>query len=317
MMRLEVTKVHRHSPNICELWMMLPDRSDLPEWEAGAHISLVLPVDLEGVTCELKRQYSLVGSPGVSGIYRIVVLKEECGRGGSRYIHEQVRVGQLLDVEPPVNGFPLDLHADEFVLIAGGIGITPFYSMASSLLAQKHPFKLHILTRTIDQLPLFGEIASLSTDQLHLHITGNGNRPSLADLIGVPGEGRAVYACGPNGLMQEVEQVASSLGWKKDSIHFESFGARRESEDHSISVHLAQSGLTIPVSPGTPILRSLIEAGVFAPFDCERGECGACYTSVVSGQPIHRDVCLTAEQRVAGMCTCVSWADTETLVLDL
>lgn len=316
-MKLEVTKTLSHGSDIRELWLMLPDGGDLPEWEAGAHIGVTIPGNRDDVTHGLKRHYSLVGNPGDAKHYRIVVLKEIDSTGGSKYIHEHVDVGQLLDVEPPKNGFPLDPDARDFVLIAGGIGITPFYSMVSTLQTLKRRFKLHVLTRSIERLPKIDGIGSLSRDQLHIHVTGDGDRPSLAGLVGLPAKARALYACGPNGLLQDIEREAIGLGWSRDNIHFESFGVRRETQEHVVTVHLSQSGITVQVTPGTSILDGLLEAGAFLSYQCGRGECGFCYSEVISGEPIHRDVCLTSSQRAIGMCPCVSWASSETLVLDL
>lgn len=313
-MKLEVVRIVAHGSDIRELWLWHAD-GDLPRWKAGAHIGITLPIGPHGQA--VKRHYSLIGNPSDRNIYRIAVLKDPNSSGGSRYIHEQVRVGHALDIDPPMNGLHINPDAQDFVLIAGGIGITPFYSMTNALRVLNRQFRLHAMTRSIDRLPMLDEITSLSTEQLHIHITGHSGRPVLAELIGPPAMSRVLYACGPTKLLQAIERDAINLGWSRRNIHFESFGMRIEASDQPLVVHLVQSGTSIQVDPGISILSKLLDAGAFIPHACEKGECGSCYTEIISGTPDHRDVCLSPIQRAAGMCPCVSWASSETLVLNI
>lgn len=126
-----------------------------------------------------------------------------------------------------------------------------------------------------------------------------------------------LYVCGPRPLIEAVRLGAADRGWPRSQVHFESFGPVSRPSDRPVTVRLAYTGNEIVVEPGTTILDAMLKAGVWTSFECKRGECGSCHIPVLDGEPDHRDVCLTPEQRAAGMCTCVSWARSETLTLDL
>jgi ferredoxin-NADP reductase len=286
----------------------------LAPWNTGAHIVLRF-TSSDGTA--LERHYALVGVPGATAKYRVAVLREADGKGGSRYLHDEIAVNSLLTVSGPFNSFPLSTKRARIILIGGGIGITPIVSFAHELGAQGFPFKLHYLARSADRLVLLDELNTIPCAAITPHVSGTSLRADLGIIFGEYSEDAEVYACGPTALLQSIASVAAGRGWPAHGLHFESFGVRHDAADQPLTVVLAQSQITVTVQPGTSILDALIAADVLVSYECKRGECATCYKQIISGQPLHRDVCLTPAQRAIGMCTCVSWAVGAQLVLDL
>ena len=294
------------------------DGERLPAWMPGSHI-IVRFASADGRTFE--NHYSLVGVNGPADVYRIAVQRESQGKGGSAFLHDEAVPGTTLEVLGPFDSFPLAVPEaaplPRVVLIAGGIGITPLVSMAHALACRGVPFALHYLVKDASHLVLHDELQTITGDDITVHLSKVAGRADLASLIGAYGPGDAVYACGPAGLLQSLAEVATAQHWPAHALHFESFGARALPGDAPLTVTLSLSDMTVEVAPGTPILDALIAADVFVSWECKRGECGNCYTQVLEGEPLHRDVCLTPAMRSQGMCTCVSWARPGHLVLEL
>lgn len=311
-MKLLIQATVAHGAEVRELRLRHPLGHALPAWPAGAHLKLHLP---QADGADIERHYSLIGTPGETVEYRIAVLKDPKSRGGSRQVHEQLREGQTLKAEGPFNSFPLQTGSGRIVLVAGGIGITPLHAMAHELNRQGKAFELHYLARSSERLVLLDELRALPQAQIHLHL--GAAPPDLAALLGPFQSGYSLHACGPVPLLNALREQASAQGWPASSQHFESFGARVDAQDRPIRLHLAQSGISLDVPVGTSLLDALIQAEQFVSFECKRGECGQCWTPVLAGEPVHRDVCLTPAQRAAGLCTCVGWARSGELTLDL
>ncbi len=315
-----IAEIIPHGSAVKEFRLRRQDHAPLPAWQPGAHIVLRF-AGSDGTQYE--RHYSLLGEPAASDAYRIAVLRLGDGKGGSRCLHEEMAPGMEIDVSGPFDSFPLapvpaPVPAPaRIMLIAGGIGITPLMSMAYALGARGIPFELHYLAHSAQRLVLLAELRAIPNAHIVLHVSEESGRTDLDALLGAYADGATVYACGPVPLLQAIERSGARLGWPAKAMRFESFGARVQASDQPLTVELAMSQLTLTVQPGTSILDALIAADVFVAYECKRGECGNCYTQVVQGRPVHRDLCLTQQQRAAGMCTCVSWADGGKLVLDL
>ncbi|WP_296002279.1 PDR/VanB family oxidoreductase [Rugamonas sp.] len=315
-MKYVISEIITHNAAVKEIRLRDPEAKALPAWPPGAHLQLCL-TGRDGQTHE--RHYSLVGPPAASSDYRIAVLRLDNSTGGSRCLHEELEAGMLVDVAGPYDSFPLAPVASttRVMLIAGGIGITPLVSMAHALGARGVPFTLHYLAHSVQRLILLDELQAIPHMQLVMHLSQQAGRADLEVLLGYYDGAVELYACGPVPLLQALRQSGNRLGWPDNAMHFESFGARPAASDAPLCVELAMSQLQITVQPGTSILDALIAADVFVSYECKRGECANCYTHVVSGDPVHRDVCLTPAQRAVGMCTCVSWVASGRLVLDL
>jgi ferredoxin-NADP reductase len=283
-----------------------PDGGLLPAFKPGAHVELSF--------AGYARHYSLTSFPQDLDRYEICVLRTRPGRGGSAYLHDRLRIGDRLVVNGPFNAFPLRLEARHAVFIAGGIGITPFLSMMEALSRSSRPFELHYVARTADR---FLPVPDHPGRTFRYVSTEGESRMDIRAILERISADVDVYACGPRRLIEAVRKETAARAWPEERVHFESFGAGSNPADRPLKVHLALSGISIEVPPGIAILDALLAGGVWAPYECRRGQCASCMTEVLRGEPEHRDLCLTEAQRRSAMCTCVSWARTPEIVLNL
>ena len=316
-MELDVQSIRQETPQIKSFELWSRDVGDLPSFSAGAHIDVTVP--LPNGSTEI-RSYSLAGDPSDRSRYEIAVLRLPEGKGGSDFLHTQVREGDILTCSDPINGFPLSNKAGYHVLIAGGIGITPMRAMAYELRSRGAEFEIHFAVPTEKDMAYGKQLEQLAGDHLHRYFSQavRPNRMDLAEVLGNPQPDRHAYICGPNRMIQAALETAHRLEWPNERLHVESFGARSETTDKEIEVELRLSEITLQVQPGTTLLNAMIEAGAFVSYECKRGECGTCQTRVLEGEPIHRDVCLGDAQRQDEklMCPCISWSSTKRLILD-
>ncbi|MEW6320491.1 MAG: PDR/VanB family oxidoreductase [Acidobacteriota bacterium] len=307
-MTLIVIDKRRLTHGVVRLRLGRPDGSELPPFEAGAHLALSV--------VGMVRQYSITSSPRERLHYEIAVLRVPGGRGGSAFIHDGLGIGDEIDVDGPFNGFGLDGCPPYAVFIAGGIGLTPFYTLIRKALDTGVPCELHYTTRTAaDRLP----IPKLGPGRLVTYVSREvSNDSAPLDIPGLLQQTRRdahLYVCGPRRLIESARSTADRLGWPRSAVHVESFGAGVAPGDRPLTVHLDLSGVTIRVEPGGSILQAMLDRGIWANYQCRRGECGSCYVEVTAGEAEHRDVCLTPAQRRAGMCPCVSWATSDELTI--
>ena len=291
----------------------------LPAWEAGAHIDVHLAPGLV-------RQYSLTGCSTDRRHYEICVAQDAASRGGSRYVHQQLRPGDRLTLSPPRNLFALR-PAKRVLLIAAGIGITPLYAMALQLEQQGIAFSLHYYCRHAQQAAYQSMLsASWQYGDCHLWLSEEGNSPRhhLAPELAKPEADTLIYLCGPEAFMQHQRECAQAAGWSTESIHTEAFkpltACREVADDDTFIITLASTGQQWPVSAQQTIAQVLLQQGVSIPLSCEMGMCGACLTNVVSGEVDHRDT-VQSEQEKSGerqqVALCCSRSRSEVLVLDL
>ncbi|WP_416466341.1 PDR/VanB family oxidoreductase [Pseudomonas sp. LFS044] len=283
-------------------------------FEAGSHIDLHLPNGLV-------RSYSLLNAPSDQGRYVVGILRDRASRGGSRYVHEQLRVGTQLQISQPRNNFALDTRASHSVLVAGGIGITPIYCMFRQLLALGRSAELIYCARSRAEAALVDEISGLGAKVLYHFNDEKGGLPDLASyLAGRPADTH-FYCCGPTPMLDAFEQTCERLGYPH--AHIERFTAAEvaasEDAQDSYSVELSKSGKTVSVEPGLNLLDVLLEAGCDIEYSCREGVCGSCETRVLEGDVDHRDGVLSKAERAANksMMVCVSGCKSRRLVLDL
>jgi ferredoxin-NADP reductase len=294
-----------------------PAGEALPPWEPGAHIDMLLA---PGLT----RQFSLCGDPAERGTWRIAVLREAPGRGGSRYVHDHLTVGATVRVRGPRNHFPLE-PAGRYVFIAGGIGITPLLPMIAAADATGTPWTLTYGGRTRSSMAFRRELLARYGDRVRLRPQDETGLLDLDWLLGDPQPGTLVYCCGPEPLLAAAESRCAT--WPAGALHVERFAPRQAATaltpqppaGEPFEVELAYAGLTLAVPPGRSILQVVEAAGVAVLSSCTEGTCGTCETSVIDGTPDHRDSVLTAAERAAAdtMMICVSRSVTPRLVLDL
>ncbi|MDR9891614.1 PDR/VanB family oxidoreductase [Pseudenterobacter timonensis] len=299
--------------------LVAQDGQPLPDWQPGAHIDLHLP-------CGLIRQYSLTGPEGADEGYLICVALESASRGGSRYIHQQLRPGQTLLISRPRNLFALQT-AERVTLLAAGIGITPLYAMALRLEADGVPFTLHYYLKHPQQGAFVRELRQrFGADQCHIHSSSEGQsaRQHLCVALAEPLPGHCVYLCGPEGFMASARRVAREKGWPDEQIHSEAFQPvaleTNTQGDDTFRITLASSGEQWPVPPDKTIAQVLQENGVDIPLSCEMGICGACLTPVIEGIVDHRDTVQSEAEKSASaqqIALCCSRSRSANLCLDL
>lgn len=316
MIKVRVASRAQAAEGIVRLDLVSADGRDLPPFEAGAHIDLFLG---NGLT----RQYSLCSDPAERGFYRIAVLREPASRGGSAHVHEALIEGATLEVSSPRNLFALDETAEEHVLFAGGVGVTPILAMARRLSALGRPFTFHYCARDRSRAAFLDELAAAPfSSAVRLSFDAEPQtRLDLDTALARPAPQRRLYVCGPGGFMAHVIDGALARGWSPDQIRKEHFAAAPapEGQDRPFELLIASSGQVVAVSADQTAAQALEAAGVFVPVSCEQGVCGTCLTRVIEGEPDHRDAFQTNDERAANdqFTPCCSRARSQRLVLDL
>ncbi|MDQ8729947.1 PDR/VanB family oxidoreductase [Bradyrhizobium sp. LHD-71] len=288
------------------------DGRSVPKFTAGAHVDVNLP---NGTI----RQYSIASSQADRSRYLLGIKLEEQGRGGSRFLYEQVRVGSVLKIGLPRNNFALNENASSSVLIAGGIGITPILCMIDRLQALGRDFRLHYAVRMRTEA-LLAEIDE-GDRRIHLHVDAeqDGRLLDIAAIIAGAPPDAELYCCGPAPMLVAFE--AACAGRPSARVHLERFSAPDNvaASDGAYTVELAKSKRTLTVRPGQTLLQALQAAGLNVKVSCEQGICGTCETRVLAGIPDHRDMILSEEEKASNetMMVCCGASLTPTLVLDL
>ncbi len=308
---MKVTKVRSVADRTIELELRANTDAQLPEWTAGAHVDVVLPGDVI-------RSYSLINGPSDMSVWRIAVLREENGRGGSAAIHT-LKAGDQIGVRWPRNNFKMEA-AERYHFFASGIGITPILAMIEEAQSGGVPWRLDYVGRTRAQLAYLDLLEQ--HDEAKIHITSEHGRPDLDALIAQTDPQAAIYACGSQSFLVGVEEAANRA---QREFHTEWFapkpGARRAAEGsyEAFTVRLKRSNVEVPVQPGQSIIDACAEAGVTIPAACFEGTCGSCLSTVLEGVPDHRDSFLSPKERESNtlMAPCVSKSMTDHLILDL
>ncbi|WP_329240322.1 PDR/VanB family oxidoreductase [Actinoallomurus sp. NBC_01490] len=310
---VRVTRVTWEADGVVGLTLSAPPGTVLPVWEPGAHIELRLP---SGLT----RQYSLCGDPRDRDRYTIAVRLEAESRGGSAEVHGTPLIGRELTVTAVKNRFPLGT-AEEYLLIAGGIGITPLLPMAVALAARNARWSALYCGRGAQTMAFRDALAAAGGDRVRFVDTANQPRPDVKEAIHRLGPGGVVYCCGPNSLLDSVIEACEAAGIQCETEHFGAATPQpgEAENDDVVELELRRSGLSVAVDGKTTLLRAIRDAGVEIDSDCEEGYCGTCETAVLDGVPDHRDVVLSKTERAAGrtIMPCVSRACGRRLVLDL
>ncbi|WP_120495596.1 PDR/VanB family oxidoreductase [Kiloniella sp. EL199] len=290
------------------------DRGQLPVFSGGAH-TVVEMLD-RGVT--RLNPYSLMSDPMNQDAYTISVRRDDEGRGGSLFMHQQVKVGDELTISYPVNLFALDLRAKKHLMIAGGIGITPFLAQIKQLSALQGHFELHYSVRNKTVGSYVDELTEIYPRNTHIYYSDHGQLIKLVQLLDGQPLGTHLYICGPKSMIAWVRETAASIGWPREAIHYEEFLAPQSGKP--FEVELKQSNKTICVGEHQSLLEAMEAADVDAPYLCRGGACGQCETNVISfdGNFFHRDHWLDDSQKASGkkIMPCVSRFEGKSLVLD-
>ncbi|TAL82310.1 MAG: oxidoreductase [Candidimonas sp.] len=312
-LKLNVAGKKEIANGIFEFELRDPASHVLPAFTPGSHISVRTPSGLIN-------KYSLSNSPLETDRYVIAVKRDEQGRGGSVSMADALAPGAQLYVSLPENAFELTDKRTNYIFIAGGIGITPIFSMIQYLLGSGvDTFKLYYLTRNAQSAAYLNELNS-PTLQAHVvihHDEGNlNNSYDLWPVLENPRNSQ-IYCCGPRFLMEGVKDMTGH--WPAGAVTFESFGteAKQVKNNTAFAVTLQSNGKTIQVDEQTTILEALAKNGVIVPSSCESGTCGTCKTGLIAGDADHRDMVLDESERHCKIIVCVSRATSGNLILDL
>jgi tetrachlorobenzoquinone reductase len=311
---VQVADVRAEARDVMTLELRAIGGGELPPFEPGSHLDLHLPNGLI-------RQYSLTNDWRERDRYVIGVGRAADSRGGSSYVHTNIRAGAQLKISTPRNNFPLDPDATSFLFIAGGIGVTPIVAMVRWCVANGKTWRLIYASRSRQRAAFYEELCALGGDRAEFHFDDErGQILDAAQAISSWTQGERIYCCGPDALMNAVKVLTE--GFPIGVTRFEWFTAPQidETEDsNSFTVRLERSGAEFEVPKQKSILEVLEEHGFEIPFSCREGLCGTCVTHVCSGEPDHRDYVLSDEERASGkmMTICCSRSKSPLLTLDL
>ncbi|MBS8224691.1 PDR/VanB family oxidoreductase [Vannielia litorea] len=308
--RMRVEKRRDVTPGISEFTLVPTDDVDLPGFDPGAHITVETPSGA-------MRRYSLVNDGTDPAAYVVAIKREPESRGGSASMHAEALEGYELNVEPPENDFPLT-DVQKYLLIAGGIGITPIYAMARDLDKRGKALRIIYVSRSAEEAAYLAELNEDFAGRIIVHHDG-GDPANVYDFWDDLATPRAthVFCCGPKPLMEEIKAVSGH--WPEGRIHFEDFKPVEvvREDDTAFEVELKKSGETVTVPEDRSILEALRDSGHATSSSCESGTCGTCKTRLLAGEADHRDMVLMDEEKEDFIMICVSRAKSGRLVLDL
>ena len=288
-----------------------PDGRPLPDYKPGAHVDLHLPNGLI-------RNYSLIVARPDPGVYTFGIKRDPASRGGSRYIHDELRVGKTLKISMPRSNFPLEEDAKHTILLAGGIGITPIWCMVQRLQELGRSWQLYYSCRSRADMAFLDALEGMAPSQFHFDDESAGKFLDIAAIAAEAPKDTHLYCCGPTPMLKAFE--AATKDWPREQIHVEYFTPKAEAaKQGGFTVELARSNQEFFIPEGRTILEVLLDEGVDVDYSCELGICGACEQRVISGMPEHRDAILTEEEQAENkrVMICCAGCKSERLVLDL
>jgi len=312
MVPLRVTRNDKIADGIHLLEFRDAGDKPLPQFSAGAHITIRVPNGM-------LRKYSLCNDPAERDRYLVAVKREVAGRGGSSTLIDRAKPGIELMVAAPVNDFALPQRAQDFLFIAGGIGITPIMAMIRQVQAEGKRFRLYYCTRSPETTAFMDELSKPEhKDKVVIH-HDHGDPAQSLDLKPVLAERKNrehLYCCGPRPLMEAVRAMTDH--WSSAAVHFEAFSEAdiHKATDRPFKIKLARSGDVVEVPTDKTILEVLRERGLDVPSSCETGTCGTCRTKLLAGQADHRDLALTPHERADNIMICVSRARGDEITID-
>lgn len=311
MLQLRIKSSAWEAPNILSYELRSTTGKDLPPFTAGAHVDIKLGNGLV-------RSYSLLNPQSDRHRYVIAVQKDRQSRGGSKWIHQNLRAGEIITVGEPRNNFALNEDAEKSIFLAGGIGITPMLSMVSRLTELDRDWELVYCSRTRVTTPFLDTLEKTSRVRFNFDREPGGVMLDIAEMVKTAPAGSHLYCCGPIPMLEAFEAATADL--PRERVHVEYFtAAEPPATEGGFTVVLAKSNREIEIPAGKTILTALSDNGLDLPHSCTEGVCGTCETRVLEGVPDHRDRILTDSQRASNktMMICCSGSKGTKLVLDL
>lgn len=311
---VKVVNIEELTPRVKRFRLVSANGQKLASFSPGSHVAVAIPGDRK----KSRNSYSLCSSPYETGFYDLAVLLKDDSRGGSEYLH-QISTGTKLEIGLPKNFFCLNSLARKYILIGGGIGITPFISMLANFSRFNKFFELHYAAKSIDDCAFYDFLQQEYSPQVKFYFSGRGERLEPKQILKEQPLGTHVYLCAPPSLMQKCNNTAQALGYPSSAIHRELFGAITTNKVKPFTAVLAQSETEIKVPRDKTLLEALEAAGMSPNYSCRAGGCGACEVKVVEGEIDHLDSYYSREEKAQQdrILTCVSRAKSDQLVIDL
>jgi ferredoxin-NADP reductase len=300
-----VAEIAPVADGVVSLTLRCPGGGELIGWVPGSHLDVVLPSGRQ-------RQYSLCGDPDDRHAYRIAVRRLADGGGGSREIHDDLKVGDVITIRGPRNAFRL-AEAPAYFFVAGGIGITPILPMVKAAEAAGKPWTLVYAGRSRASMPFLDELVALSGGTLDVRPDDECGIPNLDKILADVPRGHAVYVCGPPAML---DTARTRLAAPDFEVHSERFSAPPVVGGEAFDVELRRTGVTVSVGADQSVLAAVREQVPDLAYSCQQGFCGTCVVKVVDGDVEHRDRTLLDSEREDSMLICVSRCSGR-LVLDL
>jgi ferredoxin-NADP reductase len=310
-----VKAIEQVTPLIKHFTLASPGGEMLPAFSGGSHVIVVM----RGEARVHRNPYSLLSAPHNLQHYEIAVRRMEESRGGSHYMHDQLKVGSRLEIAHPVNLFGLDKIARKHLMIAGGIGITPFLAQLEDLHGGSVPYELHYSVRSPEHAAFLGRLQARDLERVHMYYDSENQVIDFEALLSNQPLGTHIYVCGPAGFIGRVIDTARSCGWSGSHIHWEQFSAPPTGD--VFEVYLGKSKKKVVVPQDSTLLEAIEAAGVDVPYLCRGGVCGFCQSTVTEcdGELLHHDHFLSDAEKARGntIMPCVSRARAKHLVLDI
>ena len=312
--QVTVTDIKKLTPKIKRFCLASIDNKNLAAFSPGSHIAVEIPLGQK----TRRNFYSLCSSPYKTEFYDLAVLLNSNSRGGSQYLH-QIELGEKLNIGLPKNSFYLNNLARKYILVAGGIGITPFMSMLDSLSRFNTPVELHYAARSIAECAFYEVLQQKYSGWVKFYFSDRGEHLDPKQILKEQPLGTHVYLCAPQSLMADCRSAARALGYPSLAIHRELFGAVKSNKVKPFTAVLARSHTEIKVLPDKTLLEALEAADIAPNYSCRAGGCGACEVKVIEGEINHLDSYYTPAEKAEQdrILTCVSRAKSNQLVIDL
>jgi len=311
-----VAAITARCPGVKTFRLVRADKRDVKSFEPGAHVSVTINDAATGRRGT--RAFTLTSDPHDRLGYEITIARSERPGAVSELFHTGVRLGRVLSVSAPVQGFAIPPGDSPMLLIAGGIGITPIYSMARALAVVRRPFDLFYSAKSADRLLFLEELHAFTQGRCVLRTTSGPDaaRLDIPAILATSAPDTQVCVCGPAHMIEAVRQAAADLGWAGSRVHAESFAGASSPDDVPFQVQLARLGRRVEVPAGQSILDALLAAGVNVEYDCRHGSCGRCTQHVLGGVPDHKDHHRAGDDDEC-IRICVSRSKSPVLTLDL
>ena len=312
--QVTVIDIEKITPRIKRFRLASADGKKLAAFSPGSHVAVEIPLGKK----TRRNSYSLCSSPYETIFYDIAVLLTKDSRGGSQYLH-QIEIGTKLNIGLPKNCFYLNSLAKKYVLVAGGIGITPLLSMLVVLSKYKIPFELHFAAKSPEECAFYEFLQQQYSDRVKFYFSDRGERLKPRQTLKEQPLGTHVYLCAPGSLMADCRDAARALGYPDLAIHRELFGAVKTNKVKAFTAIVAQSKKEIKVPSDKTLLEALEAAGISPNYSCRVGGCGACEVKVIEGEINHLDSYYSPAEKDKQdrILTCVSRAKSNQLVIDL